>query len=210
MSTSGPSTLDVRFSMKAVRPSARSSEDITAPNAASVIRFNVSSSCRRRGEHDGPGLPDGERSGGGDLISQLSCRVEHGAWLGESSDEPELVRPLGAHRLAGEDHLQRRTLAEHAGETEQASRTGDEVALDLGEAECRRRAGHHDVGGEGDLAATGSRQPIDGGDHRLAPLAVGEAGEATARRHLRSGIAGVDLLEVGAGTEAPAGPGRRC
>ena len=87
------------------------------------------------------------------------------------------------------------------GQAEQPAGPGDEVALDLGEPECRASGGDDDVGGEGDLAAAGSCQAVDGGDHRLASLAVGEAGEATASGDQGRHVAGADLLEVGSGAE---------
>ncbi len=165
--------------MKAVRPSLRSSDAVTVAHGGAHVLL----SGRRRlvgGEHDLAALPHREGSVLADLGGQGAGLLDGLAGLDEAGHQPERVGPLGRERLAGEDRLHRGGPPDRPREAEQAARAGDQVALHLGEAERRAGGRHDEIAGEHDLAAAGGGQPVDGGDDRLGPLAVGEAGEATA------------------------------
>ena len=152
-------------------------------------------------EHDLAALAHRQRCREADLLGERDRCVERLLGLAQPADEAELVGALGRDRLAGEDGFHGGGATDRPRQTEQAAGAGDEVALHLGEPERRPSRGDHEVTGQDDLAASRGRQTVDCGDHRLVPLAVGEAGETTLLRRDAGARRGVDGLEVGTRAE---------
>ena len=72
------------------------------------------------------------------------------------------------HRLAGDDHLDRRLDADHARQALRAARAGQDAELDLGQAELARRRARRDSGSASASSSPPPRQvPCDRRDHRL-------------------------------------------
>ena len=63
---------------------------------------------------------------GGDAVGQGAGPLERLAGLAQLVDQSELGGPLGRDRVAGHDDLERDLAGQHARETEQPARSGDE------------------------------------------------------------------------------------
>ena len=164
--------------MKAVRPSLKSSVP-TASTMPSPDIFQPTSSGSSVASITTLRLSRTASGGvGADLLGQRDGRVERLARLGQLVDQAVVVGLLGGDGVAGEGQLHGDVARELAGEAEQAARRGDQVALDLGDAEHGGRRRHHQVAGQDDLGPAGQRGPVDGGDDRLGALALDDAGEA--------------------------------
>jgi hypothetical protein len=100
----------------------------------------------------------------------------------------------------GERQLHRDVARQLAWQAEQPARGGDEVALDLRDAEHRGARRDQQIARQRDLGAAGERRSVDRGDDRLRVLARDDAAEAAALGAHAAGI-GAHLLQVGAGAE---------
>ena len=115
-----------RFSANAVAPSRASSEPDIGP-AISPWRSHASSSvqscgrariCFERG--------DGQRAVGDDRGGQLARDGDRLAGLGEPVDDPDLVRALGADRVAGQRQLHREVVRDPLRQPHQRAGRGDQ------------------------------------------------------------------------------------
>ena len=79
-------------------------------------------------------------------------------------DHAKLVGPIGRQRIAGHDHLKRRSHADRARQAKQASGRRHQRALYFGQAEIGFARADDHVAGQGDLRPTGKRAAGDGGD----------------------------------------------
>ena len=196
--------------MNAVRPSLVSSEASTSANSSVGQLLQRVVVLVGRGQDHLTARPDRQRGVLADLVGQRHRLVERRAGFDQAADQPELVGPL-----AGIGSPVRISSIAAAWPMARGSRNrppAPAIRLRFTSARPNEAAGRGDdqIGGEHDLAPARGGQPVDGDDDRLAALAVDEAGEAAARRVQLRGVAGVDLLQVGAGTEHRAWPGRRC
>jgi hypothetical protein len=92
-------------------------------------------------------------------------------------------------------------LADGAWESKEATCSGDEIALDFCEAECRLSARNHEVCGKHDFTSAGRRKAIDGNDHWFAAFAINKAGKAASFCAEARSLAGVDGFEICASAE---------
>ena len=153
--------------MKASRPSLVSSDCMTRANSSLVIRFSVSSSssadasttCRLAQT----------ASGAAAVICSASSKASFVASPGSTRREisPRPYARSAGDRLAGQDHLHRRGLPDRPRQAEQSTGAGDQVALDLGEAERRSSRRDDEVGGQHDLASARGGKSVDRDDDRL-------------------------------------------
>jgi hypothetical protein len=120
--------------------------------------------------------------------------------------QPDLERLLGAHVLAGEDHVERGLETHALGQALRAARAGDESDLHLGEREDGLgRVGGDAIGaGQRELESAAQAGTVDGDDDRDAPLldAVEHRVPEGARlRRVRRDLELEELVDVGAGDE---------
>ena len=164
-----------RFSMKAVRPSEKSSERIATP-MPSIDIFQPTSSGALVASRT---ILRDSRTATGALAQICSARemASSRAWPGldEPVDEPEVVGPGGVDRVAREGELHGDVERDLAAEAEQAAGAGDERPLHLGDAEGGRGGRHHQVAGQHDLGAAGQRRAVDRRDDRLGALPLDDA-----------------------------------
>ncbi len=111
------------------------------------------------------------------------------------------MRALGIELAGREDQLERDIGRNGARQPVQPARRGDQPAQHLGQAKGGLPHGHDEVAGQHELGAAGQRLAVDGGDPRLAALAVYEAREAAALGAQRAAAPGRHFLQVGARAE---------
>ena len=125
-----------------------------------------------RGEHDAAALAHGERRVLADLRRELLRRRQRLALLAERVHPAEVVGALGREiEPSGERQLHRDVARQLARQAEQPARGGDQIALDLGDAEHRGARRDQQIARERDLGAAGERGSVDRGDDRLRVLA---------------------------------------
>ena len=145
-----------RFSMNAEMPSRASSEPNTSPKA----RFSASIPASRSADPgDALDLANGERRLRRELARPGERGVEQFVVGDEAVGEPDLVRLLGADRIADQVHLERLRGADEAREALRAAEAGDDPEADLRLAEAGRLRRDPEVAGHRQLAAAAERGP---------------------------------------------------
>jgi len=150
---------------------------------------------RHEREHLVPALPGGpvaaavgdllggdQREGGVgcDAFGQFDRFVSRLAVGHDEVDQPDLGTPGGVDRIAGQQHLQGQGARHPLGQQQRPARPGHQPALDLGDAETRRRARHHQVAGQQELESPGQRPAFGRAHQGLARRSLGDAAQAAA------------------------------
>src|SRR5918998_1169253 len=152
-------------------------------------------------EQDLAGLTHGHGGVGAHLLGERGGDLERLTRLAQPVHEAMVVGQLGRDGIAREGQFHRHVEGNLARQAEQAAGRGHERPLDLGDAERGGRRGDDEVAGQHDLGAAGEGGTVDRGDDRLGALPLGDAAEAAPFGLQRAGVAGVDLLEIGARAE---------
>ncbi len=102
----------------------------------------------------------------GDPSRQRDRLVDHLRTGNHAVHQPDLPGALGLDGVSGQGDLEREGERDAGGE-QRASTTGQQAALDLGEAELRVVGGDHEVALEHQLEAPTHRAAVQRGDDRL-------------------------------------------
>src|SRR5204862_4107057 len=125
--------------------------------------------------------------------------------------EPDPVRFGGVDHLAGEEELQRASLADETWQALRGAVAGNDAELHLGLAELRRLGSETNVTGHRELASAAEREAVDGGERRLRRL-LEPTKDALAPFGARLSLDGVllgELRDVGPRHERAPGTGEQ-
>ena len=171
---------------------------------------------RRRQRHVGAGV-DGaleqaqhERRLVGDPFGKRQRLVHQRLGRHDPVGEAQRQRLLRPDGRAGEHQLLRPAERNLADQALRAAGAGEEPEIDLGHADLRRRGQHPDVGRQHQFRPAAQRKAVDGGERGLvqgldaAEEPVNPLGEFLV---VGEAPAGVEIGDIAAGHEGPAGPG---
>ena len=142
------------------------------------------------------------------LAGEVAHVVEEAGVGDQGVDQAELQGLAAGDRLAGEDQVERLGDADQPRQAGRAAPAGEDAQPHLGQADAGgRRVARHAAGrGERDLGAAAQADAADRGHGGEGERLPGRE-QAMAEARARLGLGGVgdpgDLLEVGAGDEAP-------